>query len=65
MNRLTLWLLFAALAAPVSAQLEPPNEAGVTMGHVHLNVTDPELNRQIWIEHFGAAHWGLYLIHIS
>lgn len=24
------------------------------MGHVHLNVEDPELHRQIWIDHFGA-----------
>lgn len=55
MKRLLFTLLLAALAAPLSAQLEPPNPAGVTMGHVHLNVSDPELNRQIWIDHFGAA----------
>ncbi|MDA0207046.1 MAG: VOC family protein [Acidobacteria bacterium] len=55
MNRLILCLLFATLAAPLSAQLEPPNEAGVTMGHVHLNVSDPDLYRQLWIDHFGAV----------
>ncbi len=55
MKRLLLSLLLVTFAAPLSAQLQPHNEAGVTMGHVHLNVSDPELNRQIWIEHFGAV----------
>jgi catechol 2,3-dioxygenase-like lactoylglutathione lyase family enzyme len=54
-KRLLLTVLSAALAAPLGAQLAEPNELGVTMGHVHLNVSDPELNRQLWIEHFGAV----------
>ena len=54
MKRLLLILLSATLAAPLSAQLEPPNEAGVTMGHVHLNVPDADLYRHMWIDHLGA-----------
>jgi catechol 2,3-dioxygenase-like lactoylglutathione lyase family enzyme len=30
------------------AQLLPPNDAGVTMGHVHLNVRDVEANKKFW-----------------
>ena len=30
------------------AQLLAPNEAGVTMGHVHLNVRDLEANKKFW-----------------
>jgi len=43
------------LAAPASAQLAPPNAAGVTMGHVHLNVSDVEVHKKLWTEHFGAT----------
>ncbi len=49
---LALTLLFLPAAA---AQLLPPNEAGITMGHVHLNVQDVEQHKKIWIEHFGAV----------
>jgi catechol 2,3-dioxygenase-like lactoylglutathione lyase family enzyme len=54
------WLLtFASLAAlvpqPSYAQLAAPNAAGVAMGHVHLNVKDVELQRKLWMEHFGAV----------
>ena len=31
------------IAAPASAQLSPFNAAGITYGHVHLNVADIEL----------------------
>ena len=55
MKRLPLVLLAMVIIAPVGAQLVPPNEAGVAMGHVHLNVPDPELHRQIWIDHFDAV----------
>lgn len=39
----------------VEAQLLPPNEAGVTMGHVHLNVSDVEVHKKFWTDHFGAT----------
>ncbi len=32
-----------------------PNEAGLTYGHVHLNVTDMELHKKLWVEHFGGT----------
>ncbi len=48
-------LLVMSIIAPVSAQLVPPNELGVAMGHVHLNVRDVEQHRQIWIDHFDAV----------
>lgn len=39
----------------LEAQLAPPNPAGVTWGHIHLNVTDIELHKRIWVEHFGGV----------
>ncbi|MDA0207717.1 MAG: VOC family protein [Acidobacteria bacterium] len=62
MKRLPLVLLAMVIIAPVGAQLVPPNELGLAMGHVHLNVSDVELHRQIWINHFDAVpleHEGL------
>ena len=46
--------LCLALVSPVAAQLLPPSEAGITMGHVHLNVRDVEAHRKFWIEQIGA-----------
>ena len=50
-------LLFVALAllGPANAQLAEPNEAGVAMGHVHLNVRDVEAQKKFWTDQFGAA----------
>jgi catechol 2,3-dioxygenase-like lactoylglutathione lyase family enzyme len=45
-------LLFAY---PVQAQLVAPNEAGVTFGHIHLNVSDIELHAKLWTELFDGA----------
>jgi catechol 2,3-dioxygenase-like lactoylglutathione lyase family enzyme len=54
--KLLLVLILPLLAlAPASAQLADPNNTGIAMGHVHLNVADPELHRQIWIDHFDAV----------
>lgn len=47
-----LTLVFAGAA---SAQLKPPNEFGMTMGHVHLNVSDVEAQRKFWVDMFDAA----------
>lgn len=44
-----------ANAVPVAAQLAPPNEAGVTWGHIHLTVEDVDLHERIWAEHFGGT----------
>jgi len=48
-------LLGLALLAPVQAQLAAPNEAGVSMGHVHLNVRDVEAQKKFWMEQFAAV----------
>jgi catechol 2,3-dioxygenase-like lactoylglutathione lyase family enzyme len=53
--------LFSALlislffVTPVFAQLATPNAAGLTYGHVHLNVTDMELHKQLWVDHFNGT----------
>jgi catechol 2,3-dioxygenase-like lactoylglutathione lyase family enzyme len=47
--------LVLALAAPAAAQLAPPNAAGMTMGHVHLNVRDIPAYRKLFVEQFGAT----------
>ena len=31
------------------AQLAAPNEAGVTMGHIHLHVRDVEAHKKFWL----------------
>lgn len=36
------------------AQLAPVNESGVTIGHVHLLVPDPEAHKKLWVDLFGA-----------
>lgn len=52
-----LALICAALAAvggPVLAQVLAPNSTGVSMGHLHLNSADPELQRKFWVDLLGA-----------
>ncbi len=53
----TIISLVLAVLMPLSAfaQLAPPNAAGVSMGHVHLNVSDVNRNRQLWMDAFGAV----------
>lgn len=43
------------LALPAQAQLAPPNAAGITYAHVHLNVRDIEVHKKLWVEHFGGV----------
>jgi len=44
-----LALIVAAFAVlPAHAQLAPPNDAGVTMGHIHLAVKDVEAQKRFW-----------------
>jgi catechol 2,3-dioxygenase-like lactoylglutathione lyase family enzyme len=55
---------FVLAGAPTlaQAQLAPMNPAGLTYGHVHLNVTDAAFHRQFWVEHFGGEAWDRGLI---
>ncbi len=43
------------LVSPAYAQLATPNDAGLRYGHVHLNVSDVEVHKQLWVEHFGGV----------
>ena len=47
--------LTLALLTPAKGQLLPPNESGMTMGHVHLNVRNLDVQRKFWVEQFGAT----------
>ena len=40
-------VILAATAASLFAQLPAPNDAGVSLGHVHLMVTDPEAGARL------------------
>ena len=42
------------IASSLAAQVVPPNPAGVSMGHIHLNAKSPELQRKFWIDVIGA-----------
>lgn len=55
MRNLLLSVLVLAFATPALGQLATPNPAGLTYGHVHLNVSDMELHKRIWVEHFGGV----------
>jgi hypothetical protein len=51
-----IWLMAAIVMAISSpeAQLLPPNEIGMRMGHVLLNVSDVEAHRTFWMKQFDA-----------
>ena len=56
MKKLILALaLLLAVAGPARAQLSPMNAAGITYGHVHLNVSDIEVQKKLWIDIFGGV----------
>jgi len=53
MQKLGIRLALTAVAAlclpgAAPAQLPPPNAAGISMGHLHLNARDPEAQRAFW-----------------
>jgi catechol 2,3-dioxygenase-like lactoylglutathione lyase family enzyme len=57
-TRLTLTVvLFLVLAGfrPAAAQLAQPNDAGVTLGHLHLAVKDVEAQRRFWTAMMGGT----------
>jgi catechol 2,3-dioxygenase-like lactoylglutathione lyase family enzyme len=43
------------LATFLLAHLLPPNDAGVSMGHLHLLVSDPTAARVFWVDGLGGA----------
>jgi hypothetical protein len=50
-----LWLASNLAAGAAVAQTMPPNDAGVTMGHLHLNSADIEANKKIFVGMGGTA----------
>jgi len=42
-------------AAPALAQLAPPNDIGVALGHIHLVVKDVEAQKQFWTTMLGGT----------
>src|SRR5213596_2622325 len=53
-----LSLMLSLVAGTALAQAYPPNEAGVTMGHWHLNSRDIEANRKIFVGMGGTSPTG-------
>jgi catechol 2,3-dioxygenase-like lactoylglutathione lyase family enzyme len=49
-----LALAVLATTGPARAQIAPVNAAGLTYGHVHLNVSDLEAHKVFWAEYFGG-----------
>jgi catechol 2,3-dioxygenase-like lactoylglutathione lyase family enzyme len=47
-------ILLALLATPLLAQIVPPNDMGVSMGHLHILTTDPDAHRKLWIDVLGG-----------
>jgi len=55
MRRYCSFLAFTILTVvPALAQLAPPNEAGVTMGHIHLAVKNIAVQKQFWVSMMGG-----------
>ena len=55
MRSFLLFLMFFLLVSTTAfAQLTPMNEAGVTIGHVHWLVPDPEAHKKLWVDLFEA-----------
>jgi catechol-2,3-dioxygenase len=54
MKQLIIYLAVALLCSHSCAQLASPNDAGLTFGHVHLNVADVEEHIEIWMQHFNS-----------
>lgn len=50
----SLLLLCLLSATSYGQQLATFNSDGLTYGHVHLNVSDMERHKEIWVNHFGG-----------
>jgi catechol-2,3-dioxygenase len=55
-NQILLGGLVVFLFTPLAtfAQLAAPNDSGITIGHIHLLSREPEAQKKIWVEAFGA-----------
>ena len=55
MRLLLTAMIVVVFALPAQAQLATPNESGITYGHVHLNVSDIEVHKKVWVDFFGGV----------
>lgn len=53
--RVTVLLLCLALP-PLTAQVAPFDEAGVSMGHLHIVTTNMDAHRKLWVDVLGGRH---------
>jgi catechol 2,3-dioxygenase-like lactoylglutathione lyase family enzyme len=53
-----VFAIVGMLPLAAAAQVPPFNEAGVTMGHNHVTVPDPEVHKKIWVDVLGAQASG-------
>ena len=49
------WLLAFSSSSPALAQLAPPNDIGVALGHIHLVVKDVEVQKPFWTTMLGGT----------
>src|SRR3990170_5141234 len=57
-NRLLLaaaWSVVLVSSTPALAQLAPPNDIGVALGHIHVVVKDVEAQKQFWTTMLGGT----------
>src|ERR1022692_4208048 len=54
LTRMRCLVLLALSAASLPAQLPAPNDSGVSLGHIHLMVADPDAQKKIWVDVLGA-----------
>ncbi len=56
--------MILGLAATASAQLAPPGQAGVSMGHLHIYTNDPDAQKTFWVDVLGAQETTLGTIKV-
>ena len=49
-----LFTLFSITATAMFAQVAPPNEMGVSIGHMHMMLGDPDAQKKIWVGVLGG-----------
>jgi catechol 2,3-dioxygenase-like lactoylglutathione lyase family enzyme len=49
-----LLTLVAVTGVSMFAQLAPPNDAGISIGHIHMILGDPDAQKKIWVGILGA-----------
>ena len=49
------WSLVLASSTPALAQLAPPNDIGVALGHIHVAVKDVEAHKPFWTTMLGGT----------